>query len=387
VIRINLLAAASLGGIWGKAWPILVAILYFGFLIFSHELGHFSVARAFRVNVMEFSMGMGPRLLKHKSKKTGILYSLKAVPFGGSVLLGEDEQSEEPRAFVNQKPWKRFCILVAGALVNLACGVLIMGAVVASSPTIVTTQVRGFAENAVTMEQGLRSGDVIRKVGSRRVRTWMDLQFLLSRGGTKFDIEVLRDGKRVKLPGLQFPVAESPDGAKELDYDFGLVYYSRDPEAKYASGRPTAGLMLRETFRESLTVGRMVWLSLLDMVTGKFRLSDLSGPIGVVTIITNQAQAAQDSAQAGNRTDLLYALLNLMLMLSMISINIGMMNLLPIPALDGGRLLFCLAEGIFRKPVPKKLESYVHAAGFALLMIFMVVISFSDIWALVTGKR
>ena len=388
-MNIYLLAAAvSLGSIWGKVWPILVAILYFGFLILSHEIGHFSAARAFRVKVTEFSMGMGPRLLKRRSKKTGILYSLKAIPFGGSVLMEEDEVSEDPRAFTNQKPWKRFCILFAGAFVNLVCGVLIMGVVVGFSADVFTMQVRGFRPEAATQAQGLQAGDTLYKINGKRVYTWVDLNFLVSRGGEEVDLTVKRDGKKVQLPAFAFPQLELEDGTTDWDLDFGLVFYTTDPQyAEISAGRPTPGLRVTETLRQSATMSRMVYLSLWDMVTGKFRLNDISGPIGVVTILSTGAQEVQEASQENNRQKLMDTLLWLLTLFGMISINIGIMNLLPIPALDGGRLLFCLVEMIFRKPIPKKLEGYVHAAGFALLMLFMVVISFSDIWALVTGKR
>jgi len=382
-MHFNLLAI-NIGALWGKAWPFLVAILYFGFLILSHEIGHFSAARIFRVKVNEFSMGMGPRLLQFKNRKSGTIYSLKAVPFGGSVLMDEDEgASEDPRAFVNQRAWKRFCILFAGAFVNLVCGVLIMGVIVGMSSTILTTRVRGFvSEDAATLEQGLRSGDLITKVNGKRLYSFMDLEYLASRANGKVDLTVKRGRETVKLPGFQFPM-EDDDGIPRIQFDFVPVYYSSNPEYTSAAGRPTPGLRVKDTLQESVSAVRMVWLSLLDMVTGKFRLRDISGPIGVVSILTDFTQEAQQSAASEDKTKALGALLTLLNLFALISINIGVMNLLPLPALDGGRLVFTGIEMAFRKPVPKKFEGYVHAAGFALLMVFMVVVSFSDIWGLI----
>ena len=376
--------AISIGELWGKAWPFLVAILYFGFLILSHEVGHFSAARIFRVRVNEFSMGMGPRLLKYKPKGGETLYSLKAIPFGGSCLMDEDEEAgDDPRAFNNQKPWKRFCILFAGALVNLVCGVLIMGVLVGMSSTILTTKVRGFvSEEAVTQAQGLQTGDVITKINGRRIYSFMDLEYLVSRAGGKVDLTVKREGKQVKMPGFQFPM-EEVEGMQRIQFDFLPVYYSANPEYQSAAGRPTLGLRVKDTLQESVSAVRMVWLSLLDMVSGKFRLRDISGPIGVVSILTDTAQEAQQGAASEDKAAAMGALLTLLNLFALISINIGVMNLLPLPALDGGRLVFTGIEMIFRKPVPKKFEGYVHAAGFALLMVFMVVVCFSDIWTLV----
>ena len=377
--------AISIGALWGKAWPVLVAILFFGFLILSHEIGHFAAARAFRIRVNEFSIGMGPRLLKFRRKGGETLYSLKAIPFGGSVLMDEDEEAgaDDPRAFNNQKPWKRFCVLIAGATVNLICGVLIMGILVGMSSFVATARVRGFAsQEATSMAQGLQTGDVITKVNGRRIYSYYDLDYLVSRTDGTVDLTVKRGKEQVKLPGFQFPMEEE-EGVKRALFDFRLVYYSIDPQDEIASGRPTFGLRVKETLCQSLSAVRMVWLSLLDMVTGKFSLRDISGPIGVVSILTDTAQEAQQSAASEDKEGVQDALFMLLNLFALISINIGVMNLMPLPALDGGRLVFTGIEMIFRKPVPKKFEGYVHAAGFAVLMVFMIVICFSDIWALI----
>ena len=376
--------AINIAALWGKSWPFIVAILFFGFLILSHEIGHFSAARAFRVHVNEFSIGMGPRLLKFRNKKTGTLYSLKAVPFGGSVLMDEDDEaSESPHAFINQKAHKRFCILVAGALVNLVCGVVIMGVIVGMSPEVGTARVNNFVEKSTSCDYGLEEGDRVVKIGGKRVYSFMDLGFLLSRAKDgKVDLVVRRGGRNVKLPGVAFPQREIEERTVTVR-DFGVVYYSRDTEDEYATGATTFAMRLGDTLGESVSAVRMVWMSLLDMVTGKFRLRDISGPIGVVSVLTDTAQEAQQGAASGEKAQALDALLSLLSLFALISINIGVMNLLPLPALDGGRLVFTAIEMVFRKPVPKKFEGYVHAAGFALLMVFMVVVSFSDIWALV----
>jgi len=368
--------AISIGALWGKAWPFLVAILYFGFLILSHEVGHFSAARAFKVQVNEFSMGMGPRLLKFKSKKTGTVYSLKAIPFGGSVLMDEDEESSEnPHAFTNQRAWKRFCILFAGAFVNLVCGVLIMGVLVGISPAIYTSRVVEFRKEAVSDTQGLRLGDAIVKVNGRHVFSAMDMGFLYSRcrGGTA-DLVVRRGDETVMLTGVKLLQYVSK-GSDEPFYSYD--FYLEEIQA------PEPGPRLRETLSQSISSVRMVWLSLLDMLTGKFKLRDISGPIGVVSILTDTAQEAQQGAASQDKAKALGALLTLLNLFALISINIGVMNLLPLPALDGGRLVFTGIEIIFRKPVPKKFEGWVHAGGFALLMVFMLIVTFSDIWGLI----
>jgi len=299
------------------------------------------------------------------------------VPFGGSVLMGEDEEagSDNPRAFNNQKAWKRFCILIAGALVNLVCGVVIMGVIVGLSPAIYTSRVGVFREEAISGQYGLEVGDQIVKVNGKRVFSAMDLDFLFARcRNGKADLTVKRGGKSIKLPAVELLKYTSSESKEPFyHYDFFPV----------KNESPGLGLRVKETLGESVSAVRMVWLSLLDMVTGKFRLRDISGPIGVVSILTDTAQEAQEGAAGNDKAVALEKLLTLLSLFALISINIGVMNLLPLPALDGGRLVFTAIEMVFRKPVPKKFEGYVHAAGFAALMIFMVVVSFSDIWALV----
>lgn len=364
-------ALLSIGSLWGKVWPFLVAVLYFGFLILAHELGHFGTAKAFRVRVNEFSLGMGPRLLKRKRGET--LYSLKAVPFGGSVIMeGEDESTDDTRGFLNQKPWKRICILVAGAFINLLCGLLIMTILISTQGLVGTTKVH--PEWKTAGQSGLRPGDDLRKINGKRVISNLDIGFLLSRDsdGT-IDFVVRRDGKDVQLDGVTMEQLHKED-MKILGLD-----RSDFSKVKFA------GIVAGESLRESVSVVRLVWLSLLDMVTGKFKLTDLSGPVGVVQIISGQAQEAQ--ASAGDSKAFRAAIDNLLFLFALISINIGLMNLLPLPALDGGRIFFCLIEMIFRKPIPKRFEATLHAVGLLLLFAFMIIISFSDILAWVQGKR
>ena len=330
-------------------------------------------------SVNEFSMGMGPRLWKKKKGET--LYSLKAFPFGGSVLMDEDEEvSDDPRSFTRQKAWKRFIILFAGAFVNILCGVIIMAVIVTVDPKTYVPQVKDFGETSITNTQGLEVGDKIHSIGGKLVYNSIDLNFLLNRGKDgKMDVVVKRDGKKVTLPDMQFKQGEREDGTTYYGLDFYLVGYEK--------GNRSIGLLTKETIGESASLARMVYLSLMDMVTGKVKLREISGPIGVVTLLSTGAQQAQESAAGEDKLQALYAVMDLLLLFGFISINIGIMNLLPIPALDGGRLFFTLIEMIFRKPVPKKFEAVVHGVGIILLMLFMVIISFADIFALVTGKR
>lgn len=356
---IPLITAAEL---WGKAWPILVAILFFGLLIFFHELGHFTFAKLFKVKVHEFAMGMGPTLFKFKKGETK--YALRLFPIGGFVSMeGEDEESEDEGAFCNKPAWQRFIIVAAGGTINLIMGVIIVAIMLSQSSLIGLPEIHSFEENAVS-SQHLQAGDKIEKINGKRVFSEYDLSFLMMRDKDGIiDFTVERDGEKVELPAVPFQTYDN-NGVNTIVYDFII----RGVE-------PGIWSVAKNSVLQSVSIGRIVWISLLDLVTGQYGLSDLSGPIGTVTYIADAAQTATQ------QTDYTY-LFNLM---AMIAINIGLFNLLPLPALDGGRLFFIAIEVIFRKRVPAKYEGWVHAVGIVLLLGLMVVVSFSDIMRLIRG--
>ena len=361
------LALMSAAQIWGKAWPILIAVLFFGLLIFFHELGHFTFAKIFKVKVNEFAMGMGPTLFKFKKGETK--YALRLFPIGGFVSMeGEDENSENENAFCNKPAWQRFIIVAAGGLINLLMGVIIVAIMLSTSEFVGTPVVNYFAENAVSSQYGLQAKDRILEIDGRKVYSDMDVGFLMSRSDDGvYDFVVKRDGKKVELNGVKFDtVKKNIDGKEMLTiiYDFTIV-----------GVKPGFASAAKNTVLESVSLSRMVWLSLLDLVTWRYGLSDLSGPIGTVSYI---AEAVQEGQAATDYS-------TVFLLMALIAVNIGIFNLLPLPALDGGRLLFIFIEMIAKKPVPRKYEGWVHAVGFALLMVLMVVICFSDIMKLIKG--
>ncbi|MBQ2848509.1 MAG: site-2 protease family protein [Clostridia bacterium] len=357
---ISLVSAAA---VWGKVWPILIAILFFGLIIMFHEFGHFIFAKLFKVQVNEFSMGMGPTLFKFKKGETK--YSLRLLPIGGFVSMeGEDEESENERAFSNKPVWQRFIIVAAGGVVNLIMGVIIVAIMLCQSELIGLPQIHSFHENAVSSQHGLQVGDKIKKINGKKVFSEYDLSFLMARDKDGIiDFVVEREGEKINLDAVKFQTVDN-NGTLTIIYDFII----QGVEPGFLSVTQNAVL-------ESVSIGRVVWISLMDLVTGQYGLSDLSGPIGTVSII---ADAAQSATQQMDWTMLL-------MIMALIAINIGLFNLLPLPALDGGRLFFMAIELIFRKPVPKKYEGWVHAVGLVLLMLLMVVISFSDIMRLIKG--
>ncbi len=338
---------------------IVLAILIFGMLIFVHEAGHYIFARIFRVKIYEFSIGMGPKLISRTSKKTGIAYSLRLLPFGGFVsMAGEDEESEDENAFGRKPPLQRIVISAAGALVNIVLGIVVMTVLVASAGKLYSTQIDGFAETQYTStsEMGLDIGDRIVRVGNTRVFTANDLQYEIMRQGiVPLDITVIRDGERVVINDVTFP------SVSENGVAFGMRDFTLREEPK------SFGTVLSHAAARSYSTIKMVYDSLFDLLRGRYSVSSVSGPVGVTK--------ALGEAAASGRSNLLY-------LVSFISINLGVMNLLPLPALDGGRIVFLIIELIRRRPIPVKYEGMVHLVGFALLMLLLILVTFKDVVAL-----
>ena len=344
----------SVASVWGKVWPILVAIFVFLFMIFIHELGHFLAAKLMGVRVNAFAIGFGPKLLKWGKGETE--YSLRLLPLGGFCAMeGEDETSTDARAFCNKKPWRRFIITAAGAFF------IIMMIILIPQKQIGIPQVAQFQENAVSQQSGLQVGDQFVKVNGRRIYTTYDLSYTFSNipADGKVDLVVKRDGKKVELNDVTF-ATEEVKGINVVDIDFWVQGVKKTPLT-----------FISEAFRSTVSYGRIVWWSLTDLVTGKYGISQVSGPVGVTAAIGEAARAG---------------FFSLLPMIGLITINLGLFNLLPLPALDGGRLLFILIEMIRRKPVPQKYEGMVHAIGFIILMGFMILISFKDIYQLFAGS-
>jgi len=337
-------------------------VLVFGFLVFIHEFGHYITARIFKVTINEFSIGMGPRLFSFASKKTGIKYSLAALPIGGFVsMAGEDDESDDPNSFDKKPAWQRFIITAAGAAVNIIAGFLVTAILTAIIP-IGNTTVAGFVDGDkygydVSTEGTLMVGDVITRVDGRAVRIYDELNYEIMRRGNKpIDLTVIRDGVQVELYDVVFPTVTSGEET------FGMRDF-----AVYAVEKNFGSVMSFSWSKASLIV-RMCWESIIDLLTGRYSLSAVSGPVGISSAIGEAASAGVEP--------FLY-------MFSLISINLGVMNLLPIPALDGGRLLTTLFEMITRKRVPKKIEGIVNGVGLMILLGLSLVIMVKDVIQLI----
>ena len=351
--------------IFSKVWPYLVAILFFGFLIASHELGHFSFAKLFKVTVNEFSLGMGPAVFKRKKK--GTTYALRIFPIGGYVSMeGEDEESEDENAFCRKKVWQKIIIVAAGAITNLLVGLILISIVLSMEDLIGTNVIRNFYEGATSEQTGLKEKDEILSIDGHRVFSDTDISFLMARSDDGvFDMTVLRDGKKTELHDVKFK-GEKEDKYTVIEYDFVIL-----------GEEPTFSNVLTNSFKRSVSIVRVVWLSLFDLVTGRYGLTDLSGPVGTVNVIADATESAVSSKEN---------LMSALEMMALISINIGVFNLLPLPALDGGRLFFLCIEGIRRKPINPKYEGLVHAIGLILLLGLMLVVTFNDILTIVRGR-
>ena len=334
---------------------ILITVLVFGVLILIHEFGHYLFARLFKVSVMEFAIGMGPKLISKKSKKTGIEYSFRALPIGGFVsMVGEDGESEEEGALSKKPKWQRAVVLGAGAFMNLLLGFFIMVIYVTSAPALGSTVVAGFSEGATSYESGLQAGDDIYAVDGHKVHVLYDLSYTISRLGSEpVDITVVREGEKMELTDVKFPTYT----------EMGVTFGQQD--FKVTRVNKNLGSVLYYAFHQSVTTVRMVWESLIDLVTGRYGIEAVSGPVGVSSAIGDAASSGMDS---------------FLILVALININLGIFNLLPFPALDGGRLLFLLIEAIRRKPIKPEVEGFVNFAGLVLLMGLMVVITVKDIW-------
>ena len=348
-------------------FSIILGVLLFSVLIFVHEFGHFFTAKLSNVQVNEFSMFMGPAICKKQKGET--LYSIRCIPFGGYCAMeGEDSDTDNPRSFQKAAWWKRIIILVSGAAMNFIAGFLIV-LIVNSCLSVVIPQV-DFLRTGSTLgaEGGLIAGDTILEMNGQKVESTNDFSVILEQdlNVTEFDVLVLRDGKQLLLEDVKMIPQEFPENEEGAAGTFYGI--------QWASRKLTFGEAVKRSFEDCVFFVEMVWMSLGMLLSGEAGIGDMSGPVGIVGAMTDMA-AASDS--------LLNAALNIMFFGGFIAVNLGVMNLLPIPALDGGRVvsvaLTTLIEKITGKKLNPKYEGYVHGAGMILLLALMAFIMFKDV--------
>lgn len=338
---------------------LLLTLLLLSILVFLHEGGHFLVARLNNITVNEFSIGMGPKIYSYVSQKSGIRYSIRALPIGGFVsMAGEDEASDDPNAFCNKNVWRRISTVLAGPVTNIIVGFLGMFVLVAFTGPA-TNIVAAFLDDATSVNCGLQIDDKIIAVENVKTHTGNEVVYEITYQGDKpLDITVIRNGEKIVIEDVVFPTVVE-NGVTLGNYD--MLFYG------VSETNRSFGLIISHTFWRTYSTAKMVWDSLSDLIGGRFGLDAISGPIGMTELV--------GSALATGWESLLYLWV-------IISVNLGVMNLLPLPALDGGRLMFLFWEAITRKPVNKTVESYINAAGLLILMAFMILITFKDIFKL-----
>lgn len=350
---------------------ILVAILIFGVLIFTHELGHFLTAKLFGVRVNEFAICMGPAILQMKVGET--TYSLRCIPIGGFCAMeGEDETSDDPRAFTSARRWKRAIILMAGSAMNFLSGLLILVIMFSTVSAFSTPTIAKLYEDCPYHgEEALQEGDTLYEIDGRRVYLYSDVSMLLNRNDTGiFDLTVRRDGELVELNDFAMTPRPYEEDGKTV-YRYGFYFASEDK---------TVTAVLKNTWYSALDFARMVWMSLEDLISGLVSVNDMSGPVGIVSVIAETGSSSQTTGAAA---------MNIAYLAAFIAVNLAVMNMLPIPALDGGRVFFLLItafiERLIGRKIDPKYEGYVHAAGMILLLVFIAYVSFRDIWKLFAG--
>ncbi|MBR6783164.1 MAG: site-2 protease family protein [Clostridia bacterium] len=342
---------------------LAVTVFVFGLLIFIHEFGHYVVARAFGVGVIEFSIGMGPTLKKWKGKYND--FSIRAFPIGGFVnMVGEyDEEIPEEHQYkipLNERAvWKRILIVVAGPLMNILLAYIVMIALVASGNMVGTRIVGAFDEGSVSNQYGLQINDEIVRVNGKKIHCAEDISYkIMSDGIEPIDIVVIRDGKEILLEDVCF----------EQEKQDGIVFGKMD--FRVYGEEKTVGNVMREAFWKAGSTIYMTLDSLVDTFTGRYGIDAVSGPVGVGNEVNEVIKQSDSFAET---------LQSLGVLVAMISVSLGIFNLLPIPVLDGGRLLFYIIEAIRRKPINPKYEQAISAVFTVILLGLMFFVLMKDI--------
>lgn len=347
---------------------IILAFVIFGIIVTFHELGHFLLAKKSGIKVLEFSVGMGPRIWSHQGKETR--YSLKVLPLGGScMMLGEDEEGANVEGSFNSvSVTKRLATILAGPVFNFILA-FFFAMIIVANVGVDKPNITGVTDGYPAKEAGLLPGDVITKVDNEKVVIYRDfIVYLQMNRGKQIDVEVLRDNAGTKQY-LNFTI--TPKFSEEYQrYMIGIENHSGNE--KISNPLQVISYSLYEVWYNITSTLK----SLVLMIRGRVNANEISGPVGIVSMIG-------DTVEESKEFGIWVIFLTVSNMIVLFSANLGIMNLLPIPALDGGRILFLLGELIAGRPLNRKLEGYVHFAGFALLMVFMVFILFNDIRKLI----
>lgn len=339
-----------MSGIWQTVYPIIIAVLFFQLIIVIHEGGHFVAARLMKIKVNEFSIGMGPKLIQFTKGETK--YTLRLVLFGGYCAMeGEDSDSDDENAFANKRVIQRIFVVVAGAFMNLVLGLVVISIMVSTQSLIGTTTVAKFEDNSLS-SQTLEVGDKIKSIDGMRVYTSTDVTTGLSRSvDNTVEFVVERNGE-ARTIDVEFEMSEY-EGHQYINMDFFVLGVEK-----------TFSSVIKESLAQFVSYCRMIFLSLHDLIVGRYGVSDISGPVGTVSIVSTAVKTS---------------LPTVLRIMALLTVNVGLFNLFPFPALDGWRLFVLVFEGIFKRKLPSKFEWLINSIGLALLIGLMCVVTFSDI--------
>ncbi len=352
---------------------IVIAILAFCFMILIHEWGHFIVARKNGVFVQEFAFGMGPKIVSHVSKKSGTEYSWRLFPIGGFCsMLGEDEPSEEAGSFSQKSVWARLAIVAAGPLMNILTA-FVLSLVLLIMSGYYTTEVRSVTPGTSAAASGMEAGDSIIKVDGKRIHTYQDLTFIMMDIGERpIEVELKKPDGSVKTVTVT-PRYDETEARYLMGITIGADYLGwGDALARGESVWSLAGGTISQAFWQLRSNVQLVIRSFVQLITGQVSFSNVMGPIGIVQVMDESVS----EASAFGFKAVLQSILSLTVLLS---VNLGIMNLFPIPALDGSHIVFLLIEAVRKKPVSKKVENIIYLIGFILLILLMIAVAFQDI--------
>ena len=346
---------------------IILIILVFGVIVFFHEFGHFIVAKMNKIAVMEFSIGMGPAIFSFTKKETK--YSLRLLPIGGyCMMMGEDEETDDENAFSNKPLLARILVIAAGPVFNFILA-FVFSIVMIHFTGCDPATLSYVGEESAAEEAGLVAGDTITEINGKNIYNYREILIYMQLNNTSKPVTFTI----AHADGTTEQVVLTPKQSGDGSYLFGV----EDPKGIYVASTgfgndvKYAAYELRYWVKATVTGLRMI-------VTGGVKSGDIMGPVGVGNVMNDVIEEAKDVSDT-KKEAVINVLLNLLNWCILLSVNLGIMNLLPIPALDGGRLLFLFIEGIRRKKIPQDKEAIVNAIGFVLLMILMVVVFFNDI--------
>lgn len=337
---------------------IIIAILIFGIIIIVHELGHFLIAKKNGIQVDEFCIGLGPTIIGKQVGDT--FYSIKLLPFGGACMMGEDEERQEKNAFNNKSVWARMAVIFGGPFFNFVFA-FILSLIMIGISGVDIPKIYSVEKSSPAAQAGIEAGDIMTAVDHKKIHNYREFSyymFLDYKQGDKIPITIERNGREIDIQVT--PVYNQ----QENKYMIGITW----PGYQKVGPLKTIGYSIRE-------VGLQVKLTVksIKMLIGRqLGMKDLSGPVGIVKTVGDQYTQA-------SHYGFLAVFLTMINMAILISSNLGVMNLLPLPALDGGRLLFLIIEAVCGKPVPRNLEAAVHTAGLMILMALMIFVMYQDI--------